>query len=99
MASAGALGSLLCLVSFGAADVIDRLGEHLYDVEPIAGDSGIFECRTDGGEEGAAHVGRRPRRSEPPSAARKALNRATVSLPRPDVTKTNVEEGNFAASV
>ncbi len=46
----------LAVLGFGAADVIDGLGEHLHDVEPVDGDSGVFECLADGGDEGAAHV-------------------------------------------
>lgn len=46
----------LAVLGLGAADVIDRLGEHLDDVEPVDGDGGVLEGLADGGEEGATHV-------------------------------------------
>src|SRR4051812_46180419 len=46
----------LALPGFDPADLIDRLGEQLHDVEPIHGDGGVLEALADGGDERAAHV-------------------------------------------
>jgi hypothetical protein len=46
----------LAVLGFGR-DVIDRLGEHLYDMEPVDDGGGVFE-RLAVGEEGAARLPR-----------------------------------------
>src|SRR4249919_4156682 len=74
----------LAVPGFRAADLIERLGEELHDVEPIHGDGGIVEALANGRDERTTHVADHldDRPGEPPCVARNALNFATVSLPR-----------------
>jgi len=46
----------LAVPGFRAADLIERLGEELHDVEPIHGDGGIVEALANGRDERTTHV-------------------------------------------
>src|SRR4249920_1124586 len=46
----------LAVPGFRAADLVERLGEELHDVEPIHGDGGIVEALANGRDERTAHV-------------------------------------------